>query len=191
MARCALAYACGRTGARSRRTVASTTGVSSTTVASRLSAAVITAAMTNTRRSSPCESGRPRAIAAPAASNRPSSSHSLASTNTAPRNATTGDSRAASTRASCVEMAPAAIRIRTAGTAANASGQPCGRATANPRTTASNARASSRVKSAPRVFASKHRRQVQSHPVLGGQLVEDADRHVQVIGCEGQGPQRF
>ena len=45
------------------------------------------AAMTNTCRSSPCDPKGTRAIVAPAASNRPSSSHNLASTSTAPRNA--------------------------------------------------------------------------------------------------------
>jgi hypothetical protein len=63
---------------RNRRTAASTTGVSNTTAASRLSTAVITEAMTNTRPSRPPDPTRPRAIAAPAASNRPSSSQSLA-----------------------------------------------------------------------------------------------------------------
>src|SRR4051812_7519942 len=42
LARCAVAYACGRAGTRSARVVASTTGVSNTTVASRLSTAVVT-----------------------------------------------------------------------------------------------------------------------------------------------------
>ncbi|CNI57531.1 Uncharacterised protein [Mycobacterium tuberculosis] len=52
------------------------------------------AAIANTCRSRPPPCGLVRAIAAPAYSNRPSSSHSLASTSTAPRKATTGASPA-------------------------------------------------------------------------------------------------
>ncbi len=52
LARCAVAYACGRAGTHSARVVASTTGVNSTTVASRLRTAVVTAPMTNTFASS-------------------------------------------------------------------------------------------------------------------------------------------
>ncbi len=46
--RCAVAYACGRTGTASVRAVASTTGVSSTMVASRDNTAVVAAASTKT-----------------------------------------------------------------------------------------------------------------------------------------------
>ncbi len=136
--RCAVAYRCGRGGTRSARTVASTTGVSSTTVASRLRIAVVAAAITNTCPSS--RRGRPvlvRAIHAPAASNRPSSSHRLASTSTAARNATTGSMRPISAVASPGVTAPIATRMPAAGTASTASGHPAGRAMAKTRTTAS------------------------------------------------------
>src|SRR5689334_2178421 len=87
------------------------------------------------------------------------------------------------------------MRIRAAGTAASASGQPSGRATANASTTASSNSASVRLNggtaSLPRVFAPPHRGQVHRDTVLGGQLVEDADGDVQVVAGIGQGPQRF
>ena len=94
LARCAVAYACGRAGTASAPAVASTTGVSSTTVASRLRTAVVGDGdhehHCEQAPRSPCST---RAIAAPAARNRPSSSHSRASTSTAARNPTTGSSR--------------------------------------------------------------------------------------------------
>ena len=143
LARCAVAYACGLAGTPNARVVASTTGVSSTTVASRLSTTVVAAPMTKTFASS-CRA-LPLfvlAIAAPAARNRPSSSHNCASTNTAARNPTTGSSRPTSAAASGSGTTPNAISSAAAGTATTASGQPCGRTIANARTTASATSAS-------------------------------------------------
>jgi len=105
--------------------------VSSTTVASRLSTAVVTEAITNTwARSLRGLPALARAIQSPQARNSPSSSHRCASTKIAARNPMTGPSRLASSAAWAGEMAPAAIRMTAAGTAATASGQPCGLATA-------------------------------------------------------------
>ena len=131
LARCVHAYTCGRDRICSRAAVANTTGVSKTTVVSRLSTAVVTAAVTNTRARS--LRGRPsddRAIHAPHARNSPSSSHRWASTKMASRNPTTGPSRLASAPAVPAEIAPAAMRMTAAGTAATASGQPRGLITA-------------------------------------------------------------
>ena len=131
LARCVHAYTCGLARTSSRAAVANTTGVSSTTVASRLSTAVVTAAIPNTRPSSlrglPA---LPRAIAAPQARNSPSASHRCASTRIAARKPMTGPSRLASSAAWPAGMAPAAIRMTAAGTAATASGQPRGLVTA-------------------------------------------------------------
>src|SRR5207248_473558 len=71
-----------------------------------------------------------RAIQSPQARNSPSSSHRYASTRIAARNPMTGPSRLASPAARAAGMAPAAIRMTAAGTAATASGQPRGLATA-------------------------------------------------------------
>ncbi|CPA77723.1 Uncharacterised protein [Mycobacterium tuberculosis] len=70
----------------------------------------------------------------------------LASTRTAPRNATTRASPDTCAIACWGEIAPIANRMTAAGTAAAASGQPRGRATANPRTTASSISATASVK---------------------------------------------
>jgi len=105
-------------------------------VVSRLSTAVVTAAVTNTRVRS--RRGRPaadRAIHAPQALNSPSSSHRWASTKMAMRNPITGPSRRASVPASPAEIAPTATRMTAAGPAATASGQPRGLITAHARTT--------------------------------------------------------
>ena len=131
LARCVHAYTCGLARASSRAAVANTTGVSSTTVASRLSTAVVTEAMRNTwLRSRPGLPALARAIQSPQARNSPSSSHRCASTRIAARNPMTGPSRLASSAAWAAGRAPAAIRMTAAGTAANASGQPRGLATA-------------------------------------------------------------
>lgn len=125
------AYTCGRARTCSRVAVAKTTGVSSTTVASRLSTAVVTAATPNTVASSRPGLAAPiRAIHPPQARNTPSSSHSWASTKMAARKPITGPSCRASVTASRPPMAPAAIKITAAGTAATASGQPRGLVTA-------------------------------------------------------------
>ena len=98
LARCAVAYACGRAGTRSVRAVASTTGVSSTTVASRLKhrrgGRGDDEHLTQQRDRTPanCRAPSPRRPRR----NRPSSSQSLASTSTAARKPTTGSSRLAS-----------------------------------------------------------------------------------------------
>ena len=131
-ARCVHAYTCGLARTSSLAAVANTTGVSSTTVASRLSTAVVTDAITNTCASS--LRGRPlpvRAIHAPQAWNKPSSSHRYASTKMAARKAITGPSCLASVTASLNGIAPAAIKMTAAGTAATASGQPRGLITAH------------------------------------------------------------
>src|SRR5882757_42409 len=117
-----------------------TTGVSSTTVASRLSTAVTRAATANTpassRRGSPRQA---RATASPAAVNSPSSAHSSARTRTAARKPTTGASSLIWLQASEGPTAPTAMSSVATGTAAAASGQPCGRSTAKARTTSSPA----------------------------------------------------
>src|SRR5258705_221548 len=128
LARCAVAYACGLAGTRNPRTVASTTGVSSTTVASRLRIAVVAAAITKTIASKRCWLPElDRAMAAPAARNSPSSSHSRASTSTAARKPTTGSSRLTAAVAPCHEITPSAMSTPAGATAATASGQPRGR----------------------------------------------------------------
>ena len=101
-------------------------------MASRLSTAVVTDAIANTCTSS--LRGLPaldRAIHAPQARNSPSSSHRCASTKMAARKPITGPSCLASEPAAPAGIAPAAIRMTAAGTAATASGQPRGLLTAH------------------------------------------------------------
>jgi len=134
-ARCVHAYTCGLARTSSLAAVANTTGVRSTTVASRLSTAVVTEAITNTCASS--LRGRPlpvRAIHAPQAWNKPSSSHRYASTKMAARKPITGASCLAWVTAPLTLIAPVAIKMAAAGTAATASGQPRGLITAHART---------------------------------------------------------
>ena len=106
-------------------------------MASRLSTAVVTAAMTNTCASSlrdPAGRDWPalvRAIHPPQARNSPSSSHRCASTKMAARKPITGPSCLASAPAPPTGIAPAAIKMTAAGTAATASGQPRGLTTAH------------------------------------------------------------
>ena len=156
-ARCVHAYMCGCDRMRNRAAVTKTTGVSSTIVASRLSTAVVTAATAKT-----CTSRRrgcPRdllAIHAPQARNRPSSSQSCAITSTAARKPITGPSRCASATASWKGIAPVAMTMAAAGTAATASGQPRGLITAQA-STASSAMTDS--DSAPAVPSSAPSRQ--------------------------------
>src|SRR5258707_8093904 len=122
LARCAVAYACGLAGTRNPRTVESTTGVSSTTVASRLRIAVVAAAITKTMASKRCWLPElDRAMAAPAARNSPSSSHSRASTSTAARKPRTGNRRLTSPAASSQGITPRPTSTPATGTAAAAS----------------------------------------------------------------------
>jgi hypothetical protein len=101
-------------------------------VASRLSTAVVTAAIPNTWASSLRGLPAPaRAIHRPQARNSPSSSHRCASTKIAARKPITGPSCLASVAAPPAGIAPAAIRMTAAGTAATASGQPRGLITAH------------------------------------------------------------
>jgi len=131
-ARCVHAYTCGLARTSSQAAVANTTGVSSTTVASRLSTAVVTEAITNTcARSLRGLPALVRAIHPPQARNSPSSSHRCASTKMAARKPITGPSCLAAEPAAPAGMAPAAIRMTAAGTAATASGQPRGLITAH------------------------------------------------------------
>ena len=131
LARCAQAYRCGLDRTPSPAAVANTTGVSSTTVVSRLSTAVVSAAVTNTRaRSLRGRRADDLAIQLPRARNRPSSSHRCASTKMATRNPTTGASCSISAPASPAPIAPAATRMTAAGPATTASGQPHGLRTA-------------------------------------------------------------
>ncbi len=140
LARCALAYKCGRGRAPARITVAITTGVSNTAVASRLNTAVVSDARTNTPTSS--RRGRPRhnrATVAPAALNSPSPAHRWDSSNTAARKPTIGANRCVSAHASVGETAPTSISSPAAGTAAAASGQRRGRMITNASTDSSTA----------------------------------------------------
>ncbi len=163
------AYTWGLGRAPMRAAVAKTTGVSSTTVASRLSTAVIREAAANTctskRRGHPAA---PRAIQAPQAWNRPSSSHSRARTRTAARKPITGPSRAASAAASSRGMAPVAMTTPAAGTATTASGQPHGRITAQARTARSRAAESAPARDASRGRAFRGVELSGAEPVRGG-----------------------
>jgi hypothetical protein len=76
-----------------------------------------------------------RAIHPPQARNSPSSSHRCASTKMAARKPITGPSCLASVPAPPAGIAPAAIKMTAAGTAATASGQPRGLITAHASTT--------------------------------------------------------
>ncbi len=137
LARCVHAYTCGLGRIRRRTAVSCTTGVSSTTVVSRLSSAVVIAARPNTPRSS--RAGEPRrASRAPAALNSPSRWQTCATTRIAPRKASTGSSRPASSRAWSSGSAPVRITTAAAGTATTASGSRFGRVIAVISTAASS-----------------------------------------------------
>ncbi len=133
LARCAVAYTCGRARAPALDAVASTTGVSRTTVASRLSTAVTGQAIANTpasrRRGLPPQR---RATIAPTASKRPSFAHRCARTSTRARKTTTGSRVRVCSHAWCGVTVPSATASAAAGTAAAASGRPRGAARRRP-----------------------------------------------------------
>ncbi len=141
LARCAVAYTCGRARAPALDAVASTTGVSRTTVASRLSTAVTGQAIANTpasrRRGLPPQR---RATIAPTASKRPSFAHRCARTSTRARKTTTGSRVRVCSHAWCGVTVPSATASAAAGTAAAASGRPRGRSTAKTSTASSRTR---------------------------------------------------